>query len=233
MFGKFLDVTSLTGKETEQDIVNLCYLAMKYEKYVAAVCIYPKWVKFISQYLKSTNIKVATVLNFPEGNNELKTVINTGNEAYDEGASEVDIVLPYTKSENDIGGFLLGCDAELNPHLIKKYILETSELNSSQILTYSRMCMEHGGANFIKTSTGKKGPATTEAVKLIAEQIKDHYLYTDKKVGIKISGGVKTFQLAMEYWHIVRSVMQPNYMEDKYFRIGAGIEGSKHILEHM
>jgi deoxyribose-phosphate aldolase len=225
MLGRFLDVTSLTGNETEQDIENLCHLAE--HKNVAAVCVYPKWVGYASERLYYQPIGIATVLNFPDGTSKLDEVIKEGIKAIDQGATELDIVIPYhLQSIHELFG--RKCVEELAPATIK-FILETSELTPWNIAEFARDYM-NAGANYIKTSTGKKGPATIEAVSIISKQIRDYYVDTGNKVGIKVSGGVKTFKDAMGFYHISKTYLRQSWND--LFRIGAGPEGSKNILEH-
>ncbi|GIS72452.1 MAG: hypothetical protein CM1200mP10_20290 [Candidatus Neomarinimicrobiota bacterium] len=51
----------------------------------------------------------------------------------------------------------------------------------------------YAGADFIKTSTGKINPAATPVVVLtMLEAIRDHYLQTGHRMGMKPAGGIST-----------------------------------------
>jgi deoxyribose-phosphate aldolase len=79
-----------------------------------------------------------------------------------------------------------------------------------------------GGADFIKTSTGKNGiGATEDAVRVISNKIKEHYIRTNKYVGVKVSGGIRTVEQAKLFKGIVKNVLGEDWMNPLYFRIGA------------
>jgi deoxyribose-phosphate aldolase len=224
MLNRFIDVTSLTGNETITDIKELCELAR--HKNVAAVCVYPKWVEYVSNELWVEPIGIATVLNFPEGNDRTSKVIKEAIKLLDMGATEFDIVVPYKKSYADIKQFVQEIVSEF-PTTLNKFIIETSELDKFKLIENIRACCA-GGADFVKTSTGKKGPATDIAVKYISEALRDHFIDTDTKIGLKVSGGIKTLRQAMDYYFIMNTYLRQSW--DSLFRIGAGVEGSKAIL---
>lgn len=234
MIGRFLDITSLTGNETEQDIENLLVLATngKPEGHpsVAAVCVYPKWVEYVSDRLWITPIGIATVLNFPYGENNVEQVINEAYEAIENGANELDIVVPFKDGIIDLEGlyYFVSTIVVEFPLVTTKFILETSVLSNEEIRLAASICMK-AGADYIKTCTGKNGAATENAVKIISEQILKYYKGQDRKVGIKVSGGVKSFQQAMRFYHTSKSYIGHSW--NNLFRIGAGLEGSKAILK--
>jgi len=80
----------------------------------------------------------------------------------------------------------------------------------------------YSGADFIKTSTGKVYPgANPEAVYVICQTIKDYYRIHRKKIGIKVSGGVRTATDAAMYYTIVKEVLGEEWLNPQFFRIGA------------
>ena len=73
---------------------------------------------------------------------------------------------------------------------ILKVILETCLLSDEEIVKACQLS-QNAGADFVKTSTGfSKGGATTHAVKLMRETVKD-------TLGVKASGGIHSYEEAM------------------------------------
>ena len=80
----------------------------------------------------------------------------------------------------------------------------------------------YSGADFIKTSTGKVYPgASPEAVYVICQTIKEYFRIHRKKIGLKVSGGVRTAEDAVNYYTIVKEVLGSEWLDPQLFRIGA------------
>jgi deoxyribose-phosphate aldolase len=79
-----------------------------------------------------------------------------------------------------------------------------------------------GGADFIKTSTGKISiGATQDSVRLMLESIKYFYILTGKKIGIKPSGGIKYYKDGISYLRMVKAILGDKWINPDLFRIGA------------
>ena len=93
-----MDLTSLTDRETQQDIISLCQQAKSSAGSTAAICIYPRFVPMAKKILKAQqtpHIKIATVTNFPHGNDDIDIALAETQAAVAYGADEVDLVFPY------------------------------------------------------------------------------------------------------------------------------------------
>ena len=78
------------------------------------------------------------------------------------------------------------------------------------------------GADFIKTSTGKGYPgASPEAAYVMCQVIRRYHELTGRKVGIKVSGGIRTAEDAVNYYTIVKEVLGNEWLTNDLFRIGA------------
>lgn len=216
-----LDLTSLNDTDTEERINILCDKAVTPFGNVAAVCIYPQFVPFAVKKLKNTGVKVATVVNFPEGNRPIEVVISEIKEALTAGADEIDAVIPYVNlimhgAKKTVADFVVACHKASGTAALK-IILETGALSSSLITDATRIAIDNG-ADFVKTSTGKiKVGATPEAARLILKAIKN----SNKKVGFKVSGGVRTVEDAMVYAELAMAILQKETLTPDIFRIGA------------
>lgn len=217
-----LDLTSLNSNDTASKIEKLCKKAVTPYGNVAAVCIYQKFIPAAKALLKDSGINIATVVNFPEGDTDIKHVREEIKKAISLGADEVDAVFPYKKF---LSGDIEYCKeytemvaAECGKKITSKMILETGELKKTSLIEEaSKMCIA-AGINFIKTSTGKtEVSATPEAANVILETIAKG----KKSVGFKASGGIKTIYDAKKYLILANAILGYKWLSSKNLRIGA------------
>ena len=103
-----------------------------------------------------------------------------------------------------------------------KVILETGALSGYKAVRKAALLAMDAGADFIKTSTGKiPQAATPDKFLVMVEAIKAYHLKTKKMVGIKAAGGISTPEDALIYYTIVKNVLGDEWLNNKYFRIGA------------
>jgi deoxyribose-phosphate aldolase len=222
-----LDLTDL-GDDTDADAVDeLCDRAD--DAGVAAVCIWPAYVAQCVERLTSTDIKVATVVNFPSGDEPVDDVIDMTKRALADGADEIDVVLPYhawLHGDADAAAELLdavretvneGTDLSHGDGLLK-VIIETGALPDRAAIDRATHFAINHGADFVKTSTGKiEVSATPEAAEIVLEAIEVSGL----PVGFKASGGVKTLADARIYIELAERIMGPAWVSPETFRFGA------------
>ena len=187
-YNKFIDHTNLKQDATKEDIKKLCEEAISYD--FMSVCVNPDFVKFASDLLLDSEVKVCTVIGFPLGASTTRTKIFETKDALKNGADEIDMVINvsalkdknYDLVKNEIASIKKVC----KKHILK-VILETCLLTDEEIVAACKLAKE-AKADFVKTSTGfSKGGATVEAVKLMRETVKD-------SMGVKASGGIKTHE---------------------------------------
>ncbi len=217
-----IDLTSLNLNDTPKDIENLCISANTPVGSVASVCIYPKFIKLSKELLEGTDIKVATVTNFPKGSSDIDMALLQTKEAIELGADEIDVVFPYKAlidKDEEIGYKLVQeCKRACGEDIVLKVIIESGMLDKTLIQKASTISIE-AGADFIKTSTGKVAKnATLEAAKIMLEVIKSK---APKSVGFKASGGIRDFDTAMEYILLASEIMGRDWIDKDHFRFGA------------
>jgi deoxyribose-phosphate aldolase len=227
-----IDLTTLEGKDTPGKVKQLCYKAMHLHEgldnipTVAAVCVYPTYVKIAKDALIDSDIQVASVATaFPSGQSSRDTKIMDTKFAVDQGADEIDMVISrgkflageYNFVYDEIASIKEACG---EAHL--KVILETGELDTlDQVRKASEIAM-YAGADFIKTSTGKIQPAATMPVTYVMlDAIKDFYNKTGKIIGMKPAGGISTSKIALQYLVMLNEVLGEKWMTKTYFRFGA------------
>lgn len=215
-----IDLTSLNVEDTTSDIEALC-LKAKMMGPTAAVCIFPGFVSTAKATLGDSKIKLATVLNFPLGQSPLETVLRDIDFVMERGADEIDIVIPYQAfidgERGIIRDFVAGCKQRA-PTKLLKVILETGMLKTPALIRAAADEAIEGGADFLKTSTGKVPfGATPESVQTLLEVI----LSAPRAVGLKISGGISTPECAATYAAQVSNILGADALVPARFRIGA------------
>lgn len=220
-----LDYTSLNNTDTEDDIRTLCDRAITPLGNVAAVCVYMDFVKLAHLQLQNTGIKVATVVNFPAGAENLDEVLEDVNSALFEGADEIDVVWPYKaylNGDHESGIELVSNVKKLCGKKLVKVILETGELKTPEMIAAASADALTAGADFLKTSTGKVPVgATLEAAEIMLNAIKGHQTKVSHKLGLKVSGGIRTIEQASQHIELARSMMGEHWVTPNTFRIGA------------
>lgn len=228
-----LDLTTLDAKDTEGKVKQLCRKAicpMGSASFdlpsVAAVCVYPNFVRLAKRSLEGTEIKVAAVATaFPSGMSSTRFKLEETKWAVGEGADEIDMVISRGKflaGEYDFVSDEIRAVKEACGKAHLKVILETGELSTlDNIRKASDLAME-AGADFIKTSTGKVQPAATLPVTLVmCEAIRDFFYRTRKKIGMKPAGGIATAKLALHYLVLVHETLGEDWLSPDLFRFGA------------
>lgn len=232
-----LDLTTLEGNDTFEKVKTLCDTAknpsnIKGVPSVAAVCVYPRFVNWTSAQLKGTGVKAATVSSyFPSGQVPLELKLAEVQYCIDHDADEIDMVISRGEFLSGNYSFVFDEIFEINKlcknnsnrknvHL--KVILETGELKSPGNIYAASLLAIEGGADFIKTSTGKMSPAATlDASYVMLCAVKEHFEKTGKKIGFKAAGGIRKTDEALEYASLVNAVCGKDWLNQDLFRIGA------------
>ncbi|MGH2740367.1 MAG: deoxyribose-phosphate aldolase [Actinomycetota bacterium] len=232
-----LDLTSLEGKETEQQVIDLCRRAAdpasfvkKYRPHpdevphVAAVVLYPKFVATAAQELRGTGVRVASVAGFPTPGQPLDARLDEIRGAIEDGADEIDIVLHRAlllAGKHDDAAAEIAAAKEVCGDRLLKVILETGELDLEQARE-ATLLAARAGADFVKTSTGKtRVGATPEKAQVMIEAVRAYRLETGRPVGVKVSGGISGPGTALEYIALVQEGLGDEWLTPERFRIGA------------
>ena len=222
---QLMDLTTLNDNDTDASVIALCHQAKSPAGHTAAVCVYPRFVPVARKTLKeigAVDIKIATVTNFPHGNDDIGIAVAETKAAVAYGADEVDVVFPYRAlmaGNQEIGFELVkACKAACGDDVMLKVIIESGELKTPELIRAASEIAIAAGADFIKTSTGKVAVnATPEAAKIMLEVIKEK----NPAVGFKAAGGVKNAEQAADYLALAESVLGENWVSAKTFRFGA------------
>lgn len=235
------DLTTLEGKDSAEKVRSLCAKAIHPEPKdptippVAAICVYPELVSVAKRALGSSGVHVASVATgFPSGQYPLKVRLEDTRRAVEAGADEIDMVISRGlflsgqrgKVFDEIAATKEACGGgggAGGAHL--KVILETGELETYDLVRAASDLAIAAGLteyDFIKTSTGKVQPAATMGVTLVMlEAVRDHYLRTGVKIGVKPAGGIRTAKQALHYLVMVKETLGDDWLTPELFRFGA------------
>ncbi len=247
---RMIDLTTLEGADTPGKVRTLAAKAANPDPAtdcppVAAVCVYGDLVPHVAGALDAAGalwraepspgrrpgVKIAAVATaFPSGRASSRVRLADTADAVAAGAHEIDMVI-------DRGAFLSGrwlhvfedvlavrtaCVRPDGTRAKLKVILETGELATYDNVRRASWLAMLAGADTIKTSTGKVGPAATMPVTLVMlEAIRDFHLASGQVVGMKPAGGIRTAKDAIRYLVMVQETLGPDWLHPDRFRFGA------------
>lgn len=186
----YIDHTLLKQNATSEQIITLCQEAKDYQ--FASVCINPTHVRLCAELLRNSGVKVCTVIGFPLGANTTATKVFETQDAIQNGASEIDMVInigalkngDYTLVAQDISEI---ATATHNGDAILKVIIETCLLSDEEKVI-ACLLAKQAGADYVKTSTGfSTAGATVEDVTLMRNVV-------GHEIGVKAAGGVRNLE---------------------------------------
>ena len=228
-----MDLTTLEGADTPGKVAALSSKGIRPDPTdagipsVAAICVYPNLVPIALERTKGTSVKVASVATaFPSGQSSLSVKLEETREVVAMGAHEVDMVI-------DRGAFLSGKYAKVYDEIVRikeicagkahlKVIIETGELGTYDNIRRASLLAIAGGADFIKTSTGKAATNATLPIALcMLEVIRDVHEETGRVVGMKVAGGVRQAKQAVQYLVQVHETLGVAWLTPDRYRIGA------------
>jgi deoxyribose-phosphate aldolase len=230
---RMMDLTTLEGADTPGKVAALSSKGIRPDPSdpnipsVAAICIYPNLVPYALERTRGTSVKVASVATaFPSGQSSIEIKLAEVREVVDAGVHEVDMVI-------DRGAFLSGRYAQVYDEVVRvkeicagrahlKVILETGELGTYDNVRRASLLAIAGGADFIKTSTGKAATNATLPVQLcMLEVIRDVHEETGRVVGMKAAGGIRQSKQAVQFLVQVHETLGLAWLTPDRYRLGA------------
>ncbi|CAO95712.1 deoxyribose-phosphate aldolase [Erwinia tasmaniensis] len=225
---QLMDLTTLNDDDTDAKVIALCHQAKSPAGNTAAICIYPRFIPLARKTLReqgTPEIRIATVTNFPHGNDDSEIALAETRAAIAYGADEVDVVFPYRAlmAGNEAIGFELvkACkQACREANVLLKVIIESGELKEASLIRKASEIAIDAGADFIKTSTGKVAVnATPEVAEIMLRTIAAKGV--QKQVGFKPAGGVRSADDAALYLKLADNILGPDWADARHFRFGA------------
>ncbi len=233
-----IDLTTLAGDDTGERVRRLCAKARQPVSpgllealgmgavSVGAVCVYHDMIAPAVEALEGSGIPVAAVsTGFPAGLSPFHLRVAEIGESVKAGAAEIDIVISrrHVLSGNwralyeEMQAFRAACgDAHV------KAILATGELGTLRNVARASVVCMMGGADFIKTSTGKESVNATLPVSLVMiRAIRDYHERTGYRIGYKPAGGISKAKDALVYLALIKEELGDRWLRPDLFRFGA------------
>ena len=217
-----VDLTDLGDNSDQQSVGELCHRAQSPHGNVAAICIWPRMIAFAKAKLEGTGIPIATVVNFPKGDQTIEDTVTLTLQAIADGADEIDLVIPYHDmldgDRSTAQAMIVAIRSATFGKALLKVILETGELKDPGLIRTASDLAIAAGADFIKTSTGKVAiNATLETAEIMLQAIAD----SGKPVGFKPAGGIKTTEDCGAYLAVADRILGVDWASSATFRFGA------------
>lgn len=216
-----LDLTMLRAIDQRQDIVRLCQHAAAPGAGlppVAAVCVHADRADVAVSMLAGTSVRVAAVAGaFPDARSPLAVRVAEIEHVVALGVDEVDVPIDRARVLASQWGELaqeLATIRKASGDATLKLILEGSEIADPAMLRAAGLASLEAGADFLKTSTGRAGPATPQMVGVLLGVVLEH-----GRGGVKVAGGVRTFEQARDF--LIQADVALGPVTPDGFRIGA------------
>ncbi len=190
-----IDHSILKPNSTLDELTAGIKLAKRYQ--TASCCVRSMDVARTAEALTGTDIPVCTVIGFPHGVCPTEVKVFEANRAMDDGAVELDMVLPVGMLKSGADDYVAQdiravVEAAHARQAIVKVILENYYLTEAEKIKACHIC-EQVGADYVKTSTGfADGGATVEDVRLMRRTC-------GPQVAIKAAGGIRTLDDLLQY----------------------------------
>jgi deoxyribose-phosphate aldolase len=187
-----LDASMLRPEANATALERLCQDAVELGFF--SVCVNSGRVAAVARRLQGTAVKVCSVVGFPLGAATSRSKAFEAREAISDGASEIDMVInvgllrsgDFRGVEEDIKAVRRATRSVS----VLKTIIETVFLTQEEKIIACELSRK-AGADFVATSTGfLGGGATVEDILLVRRIV-------GKDLGIKASGGVRTYKNAV------------------------------------
>lgn len=226
-----LDLTSLTGRETEADVRSLCASARRplagwRDLHAAAVCVFPSLAAAAARALSTTPVAVAAAAGgFPAGLAPIGRRVDDVRSAVDAGAGEIDLVidrgLAMAGRWEELYGELCALRAACGAALMK-VILAAGDLGSLRRVARAGRVAMMAGADFVKTSTGRERVNATLPVGMVlARTARSYEEETGISIGLKAAGGIGTAREACQWITLAESELGAGDAAPARFRLGA------------
>ena len=218
-----IDLTDLSDDHAPDGIDELCRRAREHG--TAAVCVWPEYVARSVELLEGSGVRVATVVNFPSGDQSVGDVIAMTRTALADGADDIDLVLPHRAflagDSARAGAMVAAVAAFVDRPVLLKVILESGAYPDIESVGAAAHLAIANGADFVKTSTGKIAQgASLDAARAMLGEIAS-VAESGRTVGLKPSGGIRSFDDAMAYLDLADRMMGDGWATPATFRYGA------------
>jgi deoxyribose-phosphate aldolase len=191
---KMIDHSLLNPALTVPELEAGCQLALGYD--VASVCILPYYAKRCAQLLAGSTVQPSTTIGFPHGGNATAVKLDEVNQALNDGATELDMVINISQARSGQWDYVqreiqLLTDATHAAGAKIKVIFENAYLDDAAKIRLCKICGE-AGVDWVKTSTGYAASGATVADIVLMRR------HSPATVQVKAAGGIRTLDALLE-----------------------------------
>jgi deoxyribose-phosphate aldolase len=185
-----IDHTFLNPIASPQEIEQCCQQAVRYQ--FATVCVYPSYVRLVTEQLRGKSPKVCTVIGFPSGATTSSVKLYEAQEAVENGATELDVMINLSLIRQQQTQKLYQEIAEICQETGQtvKAIIETAVLTDTEKQLVTEVLID-AGATWVQTNTGWYGGAMVEDVRLLKQ-------FSKGQLGIKAAGQIRHYNQAAD-----------------------------------
>ncbi len=191
---KMIDHSLLNPVLSDKALQEGIEIARRYD--TASVCIMPFALKTAVDMLRGTDVLPTTTVGFPHGANSKTTKLFETEQAIDDGAKEIDMVVNISRvlggEWNPVKDEIVAITKLAHEHAVKvKVIFENCYLNEQQKVHLCIICNE-ADVDWVKTSTGY-GTGGAEISDLLLMR-----KHAAASVQVKAAGGIRTLDRLIE-----------------------------------
>ncbi len=217
---RLIDLTDLDDRTNADRVTDLCQRAQHHG--TAAVCVWPDFVPTASGLLRRSLVQLATVVNFPTGDERPLAVRVVTERAINDGADEIDVVLPYRAwlaGDTDWAAEVLDGVARCGRGAHDEGHPRDRGATRSRPRSRTRRGLPSSTAPTSSRRPPESRPSRqrSNAARAMLGVIKE----AERQIGLKPSGGIRTFPDATAYLDLAAEVMGSDWAQVETFRFGA------------
>lgn len=212
-FARMCDATLTGAVATHQEMLEMIKQAKKYHFYsvIGQRCYLDEMV----EKLKDTDVLVGAGCSNITGADPAEVKANFAKWHLAHGAQEIENIMNISAFKSGLDDMVVrdvrAVRDAIGPNVVYKCILEVCYLNDDEIRHACELLIE-GGVDYVKTSTGKAGPATLHHVEVMSEACKG-------RAKIKAAGGIRSIETV------------ERMLDLGVERFGVGLESAVKIIE--
>ncbi len=193
-----IDHSLLHPTMTDADIKTGCEISRKYQ--VATACVKPYAIGLAKAILDGSGVGVCAVIAFPHGNSSPSIKVQEAEQAMEDGATEIDMVINIGKALGGDWDYVSQEIKSINDVVVEnqgllKVIFENDYLQGTHIVRLCEICSTHRVA-FVKTSTGygfvRQPNGTYSYAGATEAHLRLMRQHCPPSVQVKAAGGIRT-----------------------------------------
>jgi deoxyribose-phosphate aldolase len=214
-----IELPALSDTALEDEMERLIQKAQVGETKVGSICIWPSFVSLCASRLEGKGIRIATVINFPKGGDDVERAISDAEEATKDGAGEIVLVFPMAAFKEGDEPLARSMIAEVRDAIPEEAILtvildQTIASDSAMLAVAARVAIEEG-ANGLRTGTGRSGIMADDHLRAILEAMRMNGSTTEL-VHVLPGAGLHEIQGAEGQ---IGAIMGGNWLEEGHLRL--------------